>query len=238
MIRWARRTKRHVLHKNSGCTRRRGSTLSATVIASRSKHLPDGNTNGVNHGNVVSSSAQNSTARINGSIIIIIISEGGFSTAGHAGVRPDVDDDDEEVDMDGEDAIAQKGYPNVKAPRAQEIEEHQITTFLFVRGAPTASGAKRRQTLIEEREQRGLPQSASIACSWARKACLSQTRQQSRIRYPSLECTATRRESSSRMCVGTRVRRSTSSRSSQQNWSGLGRRDCWSKATRNLLWWN
>ena len=84
-----RRTEHHLLHQDFDCTRREASTLSpcgfvedSKVSASRSKHVPGGSTNCINHGNI-SSNARSCTAK-----------------------NQDVDvDDEEEVDMDGEDTV-------------------------------------------------------------------------------------------------------------------------------------
>ena len=126
------------LHRDSGCTRkwrlrfaRWVSWRTATVSADKSKHLPGDSTSGVNNGSIIGS-----TARINGTIIIVISERAcagrnpvGFSSASHAAVPPDVEDDEEEFDLDGEDATVPEAYPNVQAPSAQETEEHQMTNL-------------------------------------------------------------------------------------------------------------
>ena len=140
------------LHRDSGCTRkwrlrfaRWVSWRTATVSAGRSKHLPGDSTSGANRGSVISS-----TARINGTIIIVISDRAcagrnpvGFSSTSHAAVTPDVEDDEEEFDLDGEDATVPKAYPNVQAPSAQETEEHQMTNLPFrCAGRPSSENGR------------------------------------------------------------------------------------------------
>ena len=131
-----------------------GSAKDATVNGGRSKHLRGGSTNIIN-GKISSSGARSSIARISGissaSGHTLEGTPGWFSTATPAAVRPDVDDDEEDMDVDGEGAIATKREENV---------EQQVTHFSFRSCCRTACGAERQQTLIEEpenlQEQRGL----------------------------------------------------------------------------------
>ena len=113
------------------------------IITSRMKHLSHSSTNSINSSNIVSNSARisiiiSSSAEIDDSIIIVACKSawvgrkpGRFSTAGHADVKLDVGEDFEDMDMDVEEAVALEGYPNVEAPSAQEIVEHQITHLPF-----------------------------------------------------------------------------------------------------------
>ena len=73
-----------------------------------------GGTDGISNGNIISSSARGGTTRINSSFIIVISKRacagenlGVFSMAGHVAIRRDVDDDEAEMDMDGEDGVAE-----------------------------------------------------------------------------------------------------------------------------------
>ena len=81
------------------------------------------------NGLIISSSARSSSARINGSIIIFTIKRacaggnpGVFSTAHHATVRLEVDDDEEEMDMDGEE-----GTRGTRQSRRQELRKSRST---------------------------------------------------------------------------------------------------------------
>ena len=111
----------------------------------------------------------------------------------------------------------------------------------FVRGARTACGAKRPQTLIAERQdfqkQRGSPQSAStIFHGLARPVFRRPANKAGYVTHPWNVRPPV--ASHVRARAGTRVRRSTSSRSSPQTWSGLGIRYCNSKSTRNPPSWH
>ena len=150
MIRRARftqsRAQHHLLHRVSWCTRTKASTLSPLGVVEDSngqhrlsKHLPGGSTNGTNNGNIISSSARSSIARIDGSIIIVIskracagAAPGGFSH--DRSVRLHVDGDEEEMDMDGEDAIAPKVLPERPGAKGSEYRgaPDNPLSFLFV----------------------------------------------------------------------------------------------------------
>ena len=116
-------------------------------------------------------------------------------------VHADVDDDEEEMGMECEDALAPK-RPGADCCGFRGAPDDPSSSSFVV---PALRAQQRHRWMAKPRSEEEHRQLSS----WARKASLSQTRQRSRIRCPSLVCTATRRASLSRTCAGTRVRRST-----------------------------
>ena len=157
MIRRARstrqRTEHHLLLRDAEQRQhfpRSVSWRTATVSAGRSNHppvaVPTASTKATSSAAVQGTAQQGSTAASSSS------SARGHELEGNQvgflrqvlRLCLDVDDDEEEMDMDGEDAIAPEG---TRTSRRQVLKKSMSIgepTFLFVRGARTACGAKRR----------------------------------------------------------------------------------------------